>query len=335
MGGGCAAIPQIGANAGIFWVHRGANRVDYTPMGQAAAVPINEVLGPDDLVRDLGRLPSSPAVLPQLMSLLNESSTALHEVVDLILLDTGIAARVLQVANSAYYGRGIRCEAVDEAVYRIGFLKTYEMVSFAVASRLLIRPLVTYGISAEELWRRSVAGAVAAELLARRCDQNANLAYTAGLFHGVGLVAIDTWARNRESAPRIYSAGYPAETTSCEISTFGFTNASVAAALLRSWKFTDALIEPIRWQFKPAEASARHRPMACVLSVARWLRDAVALAPGSAQPQSPDPQAMQLLGQYPAELESLIDETRQAFDRAIFILGNMSVAGGGTFLRAG
>ena len=318
---------------GRFWVHAGANRVDYTHVDPAAGVPINELLGPDDLVRDLGRLPSSPAVLPQLMALLNESSTSLHEVVDLILLDAGIAARVLQVANSAYYGRGLRCEAVDEAVYRIGFLKTYEMVSFAVASRLLIRPLVTYGISAEDLWRRSVVGAIAAEIIALRCDLNPNLAYTSGLFHGVGLVAIDTWARNRESAPRIYSSGYPAETTSCEISTFGFTNASVAASLLRSWKFTDALVEPIRWQFKPADASARHQPLSCVLSVAKWLRDAVVSAPGSALPRTPDARAIQLLGQSPGEVESLIDETRQAFDRAIFTLGDMTLGGNGAYLR--
>jgi HD-like signal output (HDOD) protein len=295
-------------------------------MDPAAAVPINELLGPDDLVRDLGRLPSSPAVLPQLMSLLNESSTALHEVVGLILLDAGIAARVLQVANSAYYGRGIRCEAVDEAVYRIGFLKTYEMVSFAVASRLLIRPLETYGMPAEELWRRSIAGAVAAEVLARRCDLNSNLAYTAGLFHDVGLVAIDTWARNRDTVTRIHSSGYPAETTPCEISVLGFTNASVAAALLRSWKFADVLVEPIRWQFKPAEASTRHQPIACVLSVARWLRDAIAPPAGVPLPRSPDVRAMQLLNQSPAEIASLIEETRQAFARATLILGDM---GGG------
>jgi HD-like signal output (HDOD) protein len=291
------------------------------------------LLGPDDLVRDMGRLPSSPAVLPQLMALLNESSTSLHEVVDLILLDAGIAARVLQLANSAYYGRGLRCEAVDEAVYRIGFLKTYEMVSFAVASRLLIRPLVTYGISAEELWRRSVVGAIASEILALRCDLNPNLAYTAGLFHGVGLVAIDTWARNRESSPRIYSSGYPVETTSCEISTFGFTNASVAASLLRSWKFTDVLVEPIRWQFKPLEASARHQSLSCVLSVAKWLRDAVALAPGSVPQHAPDARVMQRLGQSPGDLDLLVDETRQAFDRAILVLGDTTHGGNGAILR--
>jgi HD-like signal output (HDOD) protein len=299
----------------------------------AVTAPVKDLFGPDDLIRDLGHLPSSPAVLPQLMSLLNDPATSLDVVVDLIVLDAGIAARLLQVANSAYYGRGTRCEAIGEAVYRIGFLRTYELVSFAVASRLLLRPLATYGISAEELWRRSVASAIAAELLANRCDLNTNLAYTAGLFHGIGLVAIDTWTRNRESPTRIRSVGYPMETTTDEISELGFTNAAAAASVLRSWKFPEALVESIRWQFKPSAAAPNNQSIACVLSAAKWLRDAVVLSSGQALPRLPDAWILQSLGQTSADLESLIDDTRRAFDKATFLLGDVRVGGEGAFLQ--
>ena len=289
-------------------------------MAIAIAAPTRDLLGPDDLIRDLKQLPSSPAVLPQLMALLNDPSTSLEDVVDLIQLDAGMAARMLQVANSAYYGRGARCEVIQEAVNRIGFLKTYELVSFASAGRLFLRPLTTYGISADELWRRSVVGAIASALIAARCELDTHLAYTAGLLHVIGLVAIDAWVRSQENAPRIRSSAYPKETTSQEVATLGFTNASVAAALLRSWKFPDALIEPVRWQFEPSAASARNQPIACVLSAAKWLRDAVATPPGSALPQWPDARVLKLLGLAPAELESLIEETRRAFGEATQLL---------------
>src|SRR6185369_15331136 len=114
--------------------------------------------------------------------------------VALIRLDPGIAARVLQVANSAYFAKGVRCFTVDEAVNRVGYDQIYELVSYAVESQVLVRPLDVYRIEADELWKMSVAAALAAELLADRTGVNRESAYTVGLLHCVGMVAIDEWA---------------------------------------------------------------------------------------------------------------------------------------------
>src|SRR3954466_12027381 len=115
---------------------------------------------PDDLVRELTHLPSAPKVLPRLKQLLTDGNSAMHEIVALVRLDPGIAARVLQTANSAYFSKGVRCVTVDEAVHRVGYDQVYELVSYAVASQVLVRPLEVYGIEADVLWKMSVAGAL-------------------------------------------------------------------------------------------------------------------------------------------------------------------------------
>src|SRR5271170_1005953 len=86
-------------------------------------------VSPDDLVREVRNLPSAPRVLPRLKTLLSDGNSSMLEIVDLIRLDLGIAARVLQVANSAYYSKGARCYTVDEAVNRVGYDQVYELVS--------------------------------------------------------------------------------------------------------------------------------------------------------------------------------------------------------------
>src|SRR4051812_33423833 len=182
-------------------------------------------LTPEDIVREVKQLPSAPKVLPRLKQLLSDGNSAMHEIVALIRLDPGIAVRVLQASNSAYFSKGVRCLTVDEAVNRVGYDQVYELVSFAVASQVLVRPLEVYGIEADELWKMSVVGALAMEELAARTHQDRNAAYTVGLLHAVGLVAIDEWALRNARGLRLKCAGFPRDATESERATFGFTQA--------------------------------------------------------------------------------------------------------------
>jgi len=226
---------------------------------------------PEDLVREVRHLPSAPRVLPRLKTLLSDCNSSMLEIVDLIRLDLGIAARVLQVANSAYYSKGARCFTVDEAVNRVGYDQVYELVSHAVASQVLVRPLAVYGLEADELWKRSVACALAAETIALHCGQDRNVAYTNGLLHSVGMVAIEEWASRNQPTLFLRSTGFPREASESERAAFGFTQAEAGAALLCHWDFPREMSEPVRWQYAP-RASAGQAKMACLLNVAKWLR---------------------------------------------------------------
>jgi HD-like signal output (HDOD) protein len=228
-------------------------------------------LTPEDLVREVRHLPSAPRVLPRLKMLLTDGNSSMHVIVELIRLDLGIAARVLQVANSAYYSKGARCFTVDEAVNRVGYDQVFELVSHAVASQVLVRPLAVYGMEADELWKRSVACALAAETIALHTGQDRNVAYTNGLLHGVGMVAIDEWALRNSPSLFLKSAGFPREASESERAVFGFTQAEAGAALLRHWDFPREMSEPVRWQYAP-RASAGQAKMACLLNVAKWIR---------------------------------------------------------------
>lgn len=259
---------------------------------------------PDDIVRDVRHLPSAPKVLPRLKFLLCDANSEMKEIVALIRLDAGIVARVLQVANSAYYAKGERCHTIDEAVNRVGYAEVYELVSYAVASQVLVRPLAVYGLEADELWKLSVAGALAAEMLAIHTHQDRAVAYTIGLLHCVGMVAIDEWALRNARGLTFKIAGYPREAVEAERATFGFTQAETGAALLRHWAFPPAMTEPVRWQYAP-RASASQARMACLLSAAKWLRSAVCSKGKLAPPESAH---LQPLGLGPVALEAMVPE---------------------------
>ncbi|WP_158305396.1 HDOD domain-containing protein [Opitutus terrae] len=251
-------------------------------------------LTPDTLVRDVRHLPAAPRVLPRLKALLSDANSSLHNVVALIRLDAVLAGRVLQMGNSAYYSHGVRCLSVDEAIHRVGYDQVYELVSYAVASQVLVRPLETYGIDANELWEQSVSCALAAELLAERCGEEREVGYTIGLLHALGMVAIDDWALRRQPGLRLTSKGFPQEASDSERLCLGFTHAEVGGALLQFWDFPREMADPVRYQYAP-RACATHPRLACLLHAAKWLRSAVC-GPADERPPLPAAGIQQMLG---------------------------------------
>ena len=252
--------------------------------------------------------------------ILNDYTASMEDVMTLIKLEPGVAARVLQMGNSAYYSsRGGRCSSLDDAVSRIGSLKIYEIVAFAVSAQLLMRKLGSYEMEADELWRRSVVCAISASLLAADCDIDPNTAYTMGLFHSVGMVAIDAWFKREEMTQRIESEGLPAETTEAEKRLIGFTNATTAAALLKSWSFQSSVCEAVRWQYSPLSAGVNRRA-ASLLHVAKWLQEASLNTVPAKFPPKPAEPVLKMIGLGEFDFEALYTAVREEFERVSLVL---------------
>jgi HD-like signal output (HDOD) protein len=273
---------------------------------------------PEDVVRRLTHLPSAPRVLPKLKRLLSDTNSSLHEVVNLIRLDPGIAARVLQIGNSAYFSHGLRCYTVDEAVHRVGYNQVYELVSNAVAAEVLVRPLVSYSIGPDELWQNSVACAVAAERLADRIGVERAIAYTVGLLHQVGLVAIDEWLQRVAPAVRFEPGSPPLDTIDQERQLLGFHNAEAGAALLRLWDFPSVMAEPVRWQYLPS-ATISHGQLASLLAVAKWIsKSALSQQP----PPSPDAALLRRCGLSSSQLRTEVTHVRSRLSEISSLLAD-------------
>lgn len=245
----------------------------------AKSVPLT----PAKIVQEVRDLPAAPKVLPKLRRLLGDANSSMDEIVGLIRIEPGIAARLLQVSNSAVYSKGNRCSSVDEAVGRVGYDQVYDMVMHAVAAQVLVRPLSTYNLETDTLWRYSVVGGLAAELLATMTGESRETAYTLGLLHQIGMVAIDGWALRHQPTLGLAWRPFPREYTGSEKALLGFTHAEVGALLLKRWEFPGEMVEALRCQYAPLEAGAATR-LACLLYAAKWVRSVVCLPEGEETP---------------------------------------------------
>ncbi|MFT3867289.1 MAG: HDOD domain-containing protein [Nibricoccus sp.] len=264
---------------------------------------------PEEIAGMLSHLPSAPNVLPRLSELMHEENLSLQDVSRLLRLDPGLTARVLGLGFQRASIRGAQCTTVEDAINLIGLNPIVAMISQVAKAQVLARPVNLYGLDADELWRWSVSCALSAELLAELTGEDKGVAYSAGLLHAAGVVAIDEWALQRAPSLLFMPRDVVSDFTASERALLGCTQAEVGAALLQRWEFPATLVEPIRWQNAP-HGSAGYARMACLLNAAKWLRTVVCAEDDFRTPALPDAVVLRPLRFTPERLMRLVVEVR-------------------------
>jgi len=264
---------------------------------------------PDEVAAELPNLPSAPNVLPCICGVLQEAKMSLQELGNLLRLDAGLLARVYQMGNRLAGVHGEHCLTIEDAINLVGFNRIAAMIGQVAKSQIFARPVSLYGLDAEEWWRWSISCALAAELLAEHTGEDTSIAYTVGLLHSAGIVAIDEWVLRHAPSIIFLPRGLLCEFVESERALLGCTQAEVGAAMLRHWGFPAILVEPLRWQYAPY-GSAGYARMACLLNAAKWLRTVVCTEDEHRPPPLPDAVVLRALRLTPERLVRFVVDLR-------------------------
>lgn len=232
---------------------------------------------PERLVAAMGQLPPMAQVLARLQRLLSDTNSGLDDIATLIRLDPAMTTRVIQISNSAWFGRGGGCRTIEAAVNRVGFREVYHVVAVAASGAIVAQPLAAYGRDALTMWRESVAAAFAAEMLAERLGEDTAVAYMSGLLHGIGRLPVNKCLTGADGQPAktLADEGFPGDHSGAELALFGFTQADVGACMLEKWAFANENVESVRHQYEPLEADEPHDRTSAILYCARFLRTSI------------------------------------------------------------
>jgi putative nucleotidyltransferase with HDIG domain len=136
-------------------------------------------------------LPSVPRLYAQLTELLSSGSAGVADIARIVETDIAMAAKVLQLANSAYFGRRSPVAKVSEAVAYLGLETLKALVLHAEAGSEFRMQRQIPGFDLETLQRHCTRVArVAAALMTRTGAGTAESALTAGLLHDIGLLVL-------------------------------------------------------------------------------------------------------------------------------------------------
>jgi putative nucleotidyltransferase with HDIG domain len=136
----------------------------------------------------LTKLPVFPAVAARLMRMLYNERVSFQEVSALVGADAALTAEVLRMANSPLTGAASQVNSLNQAMVLLGLERLNALV-LTVSLCKFVAPAAKCK-SLALCWRHNLATATVAEQLARKYRESADAAYTAGILHDVGRLAL-------------------------------------------------------------------------------------------------------------------------------------------------
>ncbi|HEY3293822.1 MAG TPA: HDOD domain-containing protein [bacterium] len=210
-----------------------------------------------DLSNEIDHLEPIPSSQPLLAQALSDPNADMQEFVKVIEYDPALTANALRLANSAYYSPGVAVNTVREAVIRLGAGRILQQSVGRSVRGKLTQSCPGYSLEEDELWRHSVAAAVAADLLPRHAKTSIHpVAFTAALLHDIGKLVLSRHL-NDELKQDIFAVAKQRGISyvEAERAVLGFDHAQVGGVIARRWKFPDALATAIAYHHRPRESS--------------------------------------------------------------------------------
>lgn len=228
------------------------------------APPLSPAATRASWIARIEHLPPAPQVLPKLLQVMQQDDIALDEIVDLITHEPALAARVLQLSNSAFSGATTATADIGEAAFRVGLQPIFRMAVAISTQSTFNATRPEWGIRPDQLWRHSVTAALAAQLVAMDHAEDTSAAFTGGLLHDVGKVVL-AFAFEREYGQLMAAAqGKPAALLALELEVCGADHADVGGHLLKTWGLPEAIVSAVAAHHRPAEAAGQERRVACL-----------------------------------------------------------------------
>jgi len=218
------------------------------------------------LLHNQNALPSAPKVIEELIGSFDNPAVSVDDIARTLSTDPVLSAKLLRLANSAYYHVSRSIGSVDDAVRMLGFASVRMLV---ISSGLVNGFKTVPGLDLKHFWRFSLHTGVAAKWIARQAGENAELAFTLGMMHSIGQLVMHIADPERAQALDKIAGPYDARRIEEERAAFGYTFADVGAALALHWKFPAIFAETLQAFPAPLAQDPPNR-IAGVLHLAAW-----------------------------------------------------------------
>lgn len=264
---------------------------------------------------DIEDLPTLPSVFSEVDRLCKDPDIGADELSKVIETDPSITLKLLNLANSAFFGFSRRIKTVHEAISLLGN-KTVKNAILNIAVYEATKDLATSaGLDKKEFWVHAAGVGSVARFLCKKLSIDRDEAFTAGIVHDTGKIILDSLyadfykdvlKRVAENDVSIYEA---------EEEVIGLTHATIGQELAESWNLGPELSAAIAHHHQPGRADGDEE-IACLVHVG----DAVARrmgvgSGGDSKVPEIDPEVLKKLSVSTDQLSEWDSEIQEAVDR--------------------
>ena len=211
-----------------------------------------------DLVQRSGIL-TRTAILSSLNAKVDQVDCSLDEIIQQVQADSELVAKLMIVANSAWFGTRTKVKKVDEAYSRLGQTEFYH----AVVTSVLRLALGETGPLCAGYWAHvDIVGRMNQLVAQHLAPGTEPTAFLLGLLHDVGIPIMSRWAVDYTYLAED-ALGTGIDSTNNEAECYGYNHALVSMELARLWGFSPALASaiPFHHQYTLANAPEESRKL--------------------------------------------------------------------------
>ncbi|WP_306589819.1 response regulator [Geothrix sp. 21YS21S-4] len=208
------------------------------------------------LVSRIDRFPSPPELYLRLVHAMETEKCGTEDLGRIVADDPGMSAKLLKLANSAFFGLHRQVASPIEAV---AFLGADTLRSLVLAHGIFggAPPLITKNLTIQEIWSHSLHVGMGAKVIAgmeglSRAQQE--VAYAAGLLHDLGILVLASWAPKEYDEILGQARAGEVVLDHAEQKAFGATHSDLGGYLMDLWGLPEALSRAAAFHHRPSLA---------------------------------------------------------------------------------
>lgn len=213
-----------------------------------ALSPVRE----SDALAALDRVAPLPTVAQKILALVDSQSASTADLEHLVRLDPVIAAKLLKLVNSPFYGLPNHVSSISQAVTMIGFAGVKSLVVAASISDVLAQDCSSYGYGERGLWKAAIAGAAIARTIAQHtgvANEECEEYFLGGLMRDLGILALGPFLSRRGQR---LGRGQGSDMQTRERAIMGFDHCWAGERLAERWRLPPRLRQCLAKHHRPS-----------------------------------------------------------------------------------
>jgi putative nucleotidyltransferase with HDIG domain len=205
-----------------------------------------------DIASRVRELPALPAVVVELIQSLGNDDLGAEQLARKISNDQALAAKTLRLANSSFYGMSRQVTSITDATAILG-LRTLRGVAMAAGLAGSFPATAAGGFDFKAFWRHSIGTALCARAIAAVLRQEEEAAFTLGLLHDIGRLALATAFAPEYARVLKHQREHDLLPLDAERAVLGTDHCVVGGLIAEHWRFSPAIAQAIVAHHAPNE----------------------------------------------------------------------------------
>jgi putative nucleotidyltransferase with HDIG domain len=213
-----------------------------------------------DLISNNLTIPTIPEIVVRINQMINDPEVGTAEIGALVAEDAPLAAKVLRIANSAFYGLAGNCVSTAQASTVLGIRVLRNIVSQVAVISQFDHIESNEHFNVQKLWDHSIQTAHLSSFIATRASKLKNVApeefYVCGLLHDVGkIVLLDGLGTSYLDIVSVAAAKqFPLHVA--ERAEMQFDHADVGAVVATRWGLPTSVVDAVQYHHGPDDKVA-------------------------------------------------------------------------------